>query len=89
MRSTSASRRQRRLSAQSAQTIVRSRDHFDGAGPHRPLEPKLNAFAHLGAEQAMEAAAEADSALARGARSDPCTAFRDHQGSRTRAGHAV
>src|SRR5882672_1216369 len=31
------------------------------------LEPKLNAFAHLGAEQAMEAAAEADSALARGA----------------------
>src|ERR1700720_2995502 len=30
------------------------------------LEPKLNAFAHLAAEQAMEAAAEADSALAGG-----------------------
>src|SRR5882724_12597095 len=30
------------------------------------LEPKLNAFAHLAAEEAMDAAASADSTLARG-----------------------
>src|SRR6266542_938168 len=31
------------------------------------LEPKLNAFAHLATEEAMDAAAMADSALAKGA----------------------
>jgi len=35
------------------------------------LEPKLNAFAHLAAEEAMDAAAKADSALAKGATLGP------------------
>src|SRR5258708_38339490 len=35
------------------------------------LEPKLNAFAHRAAEEAMDAAAKADSALARGASLGP------------------
>jgi aspartyl-tRNA(Asn)/glutamyl-tRNA(Gln) amidotransferase subunit A len=35
------------------------------------LEPKLNAFAHLAAEEAMDAAAKADSALAKGASLGP------------------
>src|SRR4249919_1783091 len=32
----------------------------------KALEPKLNAFAHLAADEAMDAAAEADGALAKG-----------------------
>ena len=35
------------------------------------LEPKLNAFAHLAAEEAMDAAAKADGALAQGASLGP------------------
>lgn len=41
----------------------------------KSLEPKLNGFAHLAAEEAMDAAAKADTALAKGQRLDRCSAF--------------
>ena len=53
------------------------------------LEPKLNAFAHLAAEEAMEAAAKADRAFAKGDSIGPLhgipVTIKDH---RSRAGHA-
>ena len=37
----------------------------------KALEPKLNGFAHLAADEAMDAAAKADAALAKGASPGP------------------
>ena len=54
------------------------------------LEPKLNGFAHLAAEEAMDRRGTADSALAKESRHRTAARHsRDHQGSRTGARHAV